>query len=157
MSTPDVPGHKKANNDELGMGCWAEHDDGSLILVESAEGGQVIFSMFDTSQHEVFEYRDRMNQGAFNKAFSWDSKDPSSDRWTWHDKTPFPWDRVMAERPAGARPASADQTMNTAERLAKARGLDPKEFDYDSALVKAGALGQSIVEKVQRALSELIK
>jgi len=33
MSTNDVPGAKAANNDALAMGCWAEHADGSLILM----------------------------------------------------------------------------------------------------------------------------
>lgn len=32
MSTNDVPGAKTENRDVLAMGCWAEHEDGSLIL-----------------------------------------------------------------------------------------------------------------------------
>jgi hypothetical protein len=47
MSTNDVPGARAENHDQLAIGCWAEHDDGSLVLVESTEAGRVIFSVFD--------------------------------------------------------------------------------------------------------------
>jgi len=60
MSTNDVPGHNPVNNDELRSNCWAEHDDGSLILVQSTEGGRVIYMMFDLSVEPVVEYRDAM-------------------------------------------------------------------------------------------------
>lgn len=47
MSTNDVPGANPKNADVLAMGCWAEHEDGSLIFVESVEGGTVVYSIFD--------------------------------------------------------------------------------------------------------------
>ena len=53
MSTTDVPGANPANRDELGVGSWAEHADGSLIFVESTEGDRVVYSMFDVSAEPV--------------------------------------------------------------------------------------------------------
>src|SRR5437762_12981828 len=97
MSTRDVPGYRAENHDELAMGCWAEHEDGSMIFVESTEGGRVIYSIFDMEKQPITEYRDAMAEGAFKRQFSYDGK---SDPWTWHDKTPFPWDRIIK---AGSR------------------------------------------------------
>ena len=73
MSTHDVPGNKLANNDKLAMGCWAEHDDGSLIIVESTEGGRIIYSMFDLDQTPIIEYRDSMPEQGFKDHFSYDN------------------------------------------------------------------------------------
>lgn len=162
MSTNDVPGFKdettgKAkHNDELAMGCWAEHDDGSLIFVESVEDGRVVYSVFDLVD-EVIEYRDAMSELGFKKAFSWADADKIVDSpWIWHDKSPFPWDRVIASGSRqGGRHASADHLLTAAEKVAKHRGMHQRKFDYDSALAKAGNVGKSIVDKVQRALGEL--
>lgn len=117
MSTNDVPGAKPENHDVLAMGCWAEHEDGSLILVESTEGGRVVYSMFNVAADPVVEYRDAMAEKGFKKMFSWKGKDDL--RWTWHDKTPFPFGRVMQDFPPGQRHASAAGTMTAAERVAK--------------------------------------
>lgn len=96
MSTNDVPGHKAENHDQLSLGCWAEHDDGSLILVEGNENGRVIYSVFDCAKKPIIEYRDAMQENVFKKTFSWDSANPKSEKWTWHDKTPFPWNQVIS-------------------------------------------------------------
>jgi hypothetical protein len=117
MSTTDVPGAKSANNDVLAMGCWAEHEDGSLIFVESVEAGTVVYSMFDVSAEPVVEYRDAMPEKGFAKRFSWLGKNDV--KWTWHDKTAFPWERVMEHFPPGSRTASAGATMSTAARVAR--------------------------------------
>lgn len=117
MSTNDVPGHKASNNDVLAMGSWAESKDGSLIFVESVENGRVIYSMFDTRHTPVLEYREAMPESDFKPAFSWKAdrsglKDkkasgvPADILWTWHDKMPFPWDRVIKN---GARDGAPDQ------------------------------------------------
>jgi len=163
MSHNDVPGLKddsgrSKHNDELAMGCWAEHDDGSLIFVEGVEDGRVVYSVFDLSHEEVIEYRDSMSELGFKKAFSWASEDDDKvidSPWIWHDKTPFPWDRVMAVGRPGGRPASADHLLSAAERVARSRKMHRRGFDYDSALVKAGTAGRRIVDKIQRALGEL--
>src|SRR5258707_185740 len=116
MSTHDVPGSNPANNDELGMGCWAEHDDGSLVFVESTEGDRVIYSMFDMARTPPVEYRDAMAQPVFEKTFG---RESDAGPWTWHDKTLFPWDRVIkAGFPDGARSPSAEHTMTAAQRVA---------------------------------------
>src|SRR6267142_1681110 len=100
MSTYDVPGARSSNHDELAMGCWAEHDDGSLIFVESTEGSRVVYSIFDMAKDPVVEYRDAMPEVSFKRTFSWQEGDNGNralgkEKWLWHDKTPFPWDKVI--------------------------------------------------------------
>jgi hypothetical protein len=165
MSTHDVPGANPANNDELGMGCWAEHEDGSLILVESTEGSRVIYSMFDLAKDPPVEYRDAMAQPTFEKTFSFDPKrDPDDDYgtfvWTWHDKTAFPWDRVIkAGIPDGQKPAFADHTLTAAERVAESLKLRGERISRDlghraEAVVKKTG---GIWDKLSRAVAELGK
>jgi len=134
MSTSDVPGAKDANNDELAMGCWAEHDDGSLLVVHSTENDEVIYSMFDTSKTPPVEFRDKMPMGDFKAYFSWDGNNV---KWTWHDKTPFPWDRIIK---SGIRdgvlpaPSGHDQiaeAKSVAESLAEKMGIPGHEIDSD--------------------------
>lgn len=130
MSTDSVPGKDPKNNDTLHAGCWAEHKDGSLILVESTEigkgGGNVLYSTFSLGA-TVNEFRAAESATKFQSMFSYcaekDKGDGVSEEWTWHDKTPFPWNRVID---AGAK-------------LAEARQLDPS-----GALIKADALGKAV-------------
>lgn len=124
MSTNDVPGANPNNNDELAMGCWAEHDDGSLILVESTEDSRVIYSIFDMAKDPPIEYRDAMPAVSFKVTFSWDrhGKKTINEKWTWHDKTPFPWDRIIKDgHKDGSRLPSAGHTLNAAERIMESR------------------------------------
>src|ERR1700756_3358559 len=128
MSTNDVPGYKPANNDKLAIGCWAEHEDGSLLLVESTEANRVIYSMFDMAKQPPVEYRDAMAQTTFEKTFSYDpNRDDDDDLdliGTWHDKTPFPWDKIIKSGFSdGVKPAFADHTMTAAERVAESLKL----------------------------------
>lgn len=177
MSTNDVPGHKPENRDVLAMGSWAEHEDGSLIFVEAVEGGRVVYSMFDLDK-EV-EYRDAMPEAGFKEAFSWDPgeaedkprpvkkrwgkkpKDAPDDipnvRWTWHDKTPMPWDRVFAKFDEGPRDLSADHTMTRAEAIARHLDLQgqkirPREGDW---LSKGQRAASEIMAGVGRAIGAL--
>lgn len=133
MSTNDVPGANPVNNDQLGMGCWAEHQDGSLVFVESTEGGRVIYSMFDLSKTPPIEYRDAMPEVNFKRMFSWDptgKKPGPNERWVWHDKTAFPWDRVIKKGVNdGPRVPSAEQQMSAAERVAESLRLRAEEFN----------------------------
>lgn len=159
MSTNDVPGFKPEHHDELAMGCWAEHADDSLLLVESVEGGYVVYSMFDFADGPILEYRDKMAQGAFEKAFSYDPDKDDDDLnvlWIWHDKTPFPWDRIIDK---GARPglrfARGEDYETVAERIARHRKLHAHKFDYQSAVSKAGSATRAIKDKIQRAIGEL--
>lgn len=96
MATPDVPGANPAHKDFLSANNWAEHDDGSLILVNQIEEGIVIFSLFDLLKGT--EYRTAMEVPDFQRKFStcFDKKeDDPIEQWTWHDKTKFPWDRLF--------------------------------------------------------------
>lgn len=163
MSTNDVPGARAANNDELGLGCWAEHEDGTLLFVESTEADRVIYSVFDTRKNPPMEFRDAMPEDGFKKHFSWDpnSKDDDQIKWTWHDKTPFPWDRIIEEGiPEGVRHASAQHLLTAAEKVAEKRDLIGKSVDEDdikSRLSKTivGRVGRAVVSGIQSAISEL--
>ena len=153
MSTHDVPGAVAAHHDVLAMGCWAEHDDGSLIYVYSTEGDKVVYSMFDVSRDPVLEFRDAMSEKGFKKEFSWSKPGVSTKegvQWTWHDKTPFDWDRVMVQFPSGPRDASAGATMTAAARIAerlKLRGNELRE-----QISRPGG-ARTIMERVRDAIA----
>jgi len=162
MSTNDVPGAKASNNDELAMGCWAEHDDGSLIFVESTEGGRVIYSVFDITKTPPVEFRDSMPQEGFEAHFSWDPKGKKDQiKWTWHDKTPFPWNRVIKEGvPDGVRHACAHDLLTSAERVAKSRDLighkvDEKDIETRIPKTMIGKIGSALIEGIQCAVNKL--
>jgi len=168
MSTNDVPGAVESNHDELRMGCWAEHKDGSLLFVQSTEMNRVVFSMFDMSLDPPIEYREAMPEAGFKKAFSWDDgkkstkvkdKDIPMIKWTWHDKTPFPWNKVIkAGISDGPKSAAAEHVKSAAERIAESLESKAQEFDAASKehLVDKDFIG-SIADKLARALNELRK
>lgn len=156
MSTHDVPGANATNNDELAMGCWAEHEDGSLIFVESTEGDRVVYSMFDVSQEPVMEYRDAMDGDDFKGMFSWPGD--SGEKWTWHDKTPFPWDRVIKDFPSGARFASVETVMTAAQRVAERLGLTGRgrdAGDYSHLIDDLRKDANDIIKRIQDAVRKL--
>ena len=144
MSTEDVPGHNPANRDRLAMGCWAEHKDGSLVHVESVEGGQVVFLIFQVAP-EVVEYRHAMDEEGFKTQFS-------GDRWIWHDKTPFPWDRVMRRFPPGNKAPSAEAQLSAALRVARSLGAQAQEV-REEARVPENAL--AVMKQLREALNRL--
>lgn len=122
MSTNDVPGARAENADSLGSGSWAEHDDGSLIYVAGTENGRVIFEIFDLSDEDKpVEYRDAMPLKLFQQKFSWDPRNKASVKWTWHDKTPFPWDRILKNFKEGVKPVSATQFIEDAMDVHRSR------------------------------------
>jgi hypothetical protein len=161
MSTNDVPGAVSSNRDSLSMGCWAEHEDGSLIFVQSTENGRVIYMIFDIATDPITEYRDAMPEDGFKKRFSWNSKDPKSVKWTWHDKTPFPWDRVIKHGAnAGQHYASAHDMLNAAQRVAKSLDLKGQEYNPEAdehmqPKVSKGPVGDRIIRAIQAAINEL--
>lgn len=121
MSTNDVPGANPSNGDSLGVGCRAEHKDGSLILVEGTEGGRVIFSVFDMAKKPPIEYRDAMPRVNFDKQFS-RNLGGNADNWIWHDKSAFPWDKIIkADVKDGTKPVSADHVLNAAQEIIESR------------------------------------
>jgi hypothetical protein len=158
MSTHDVPGYKAENNDKLATGSWAEHDDGSLIFVESTEANRVVYSMFDMAKLPPVEYRSAMPQVTFEKTFSFGND--LDEVWTWHDKTPFPWDRVIkAGVSDGVKPAFAEHTMTAAERVAESLRLRGGRISGDMGHMadQVRARGVSIWDKISRAVAELGK
>lgn len=154
MSTQDVPGANPCNNDALKMGCWAEHTDGSLIFVKSTEGDRVIYEMYDLTQTPITQYTDAMALDAFNKKFSYPNKDKIS--WTWHDKTPFDWNRVIkAGAKDGVHYACAADQLAAATRVAQSLGLQSKPLDPGTIAHLAEQIGPkaySILEKMQAAI-----
>lgn len=157
MATDDVPGFKPANNDKLAMGCWAEAADNakdqSLIFVEAVEGGNVVFSVFDPETD--VEYREAMAQKEFETFFSYDPKKANKDtpRWTWHDKTPFPWPRIMKDMKPGPRPSSFS---SAAKKVAAALGWRAKQLDKSRGprTIEGATVVRSLVDKIKGALDE---
>ena len=165
MSTNDVPGGNPINNDVLKMGCWAESSDGSLMFVESVENGRVIYSMFDASRQPVIEYRDAMPETEFKTVFSWNadrsaikntkSKNVPTIKWTWHDKSSFPWDKVAKD---GIKYASAADQISDAQRVADSLNLRAEQFK-DTHLApktrsKIGNMMRKFAEKFDNLISE---
>lgn len=154
MSTHDVPGAVATNHDELAMGCWAEHEDKSLIFVESTEGGTVVYSIFDVATTPPVEYRDAMPENVFKSRFSWRPDDDSVlEQWTWHDKEPFEWARVMRAFPPGARHVSATEEMNAAQRVAQSLNLRADRVRYREPMQRGS--GRTIMERVRDAIKTL--
>lgn len=157
MATHDVPGANPANKDQLAMGCWAEHQDGSLIFVLSVEGGRVVYQMYDLLRGQIVEYKDAMPETDFKKTFSFDGSSKSL-KWTWHDKTPFDWNRVIK---AGARDglhyASAVDQLSAAQRVAeslKLRGVTRNPDDFDD---RVNQVVKDIKETIGKALDQLLR
>ena len=172
MSTNDVPGAVAANNDALRMGCWAEHaDDGTLIFVKSTEATpdgvkRVIYEMYDLAQVPVLFFQDAMTEDGFMKKYSWDPKNPgkSFGKWTWHDKTPFPWDKVIKATRPGLSHASVGDQLTAAQAAAKALGLErgveivPKPVDANKLqhlVDQMGPRGKYMMDRIQSAINNL--
>jgi hypothetical protein len=157
MSTHDVPGAVAGHNDVLAMGCWAEHEDGSLILVENTEGGRVVYVIFDVAVQPPVEYRDWMSVASFQLRFSWSKKDaktkkqPTDIKWTWHDKTGFPWERLLKQFPPGTRDVSAEATLSAAERVARSLDLRAQPLREVMATTPGGA--RTIMQRIRDAIA----
>lgn len=170
MSTLSVPGHNPQNKDKLSIGCWAEHEDGSMIFVKGIdENDTVVFEMYDLSDldHPVY-YPHALSLVDFEKSFSFDPKKKNGKpnlKWTWHDKTPFDWSRVMRviQRPLPVSANIQDQVSATAQmveslniRLKEAltpdvihshQGIDPR---------LVGRTSKTMAQRLKNAISELV-
>jgi hypothetical protein len=152
MSTSDVPGANPANGDDLAAGCWAEHSDGSLMVVQNTENDAVVYLLMDTTRDPPDVYIDRMPEGDFKRQYT-------RRGWTWHDKTPFPWQRVIRS----TRPGRVDVPENSrteAERIAQSRHLQRHSVDEDDIEHLLGAIRSSpaardIITRLARAIGEL--
>lgn len=165
MSTNDVPGAEPRNQDKLGIGCWAEAQDGSLLLVEGIDDEKVIYSIFNMAPSKLdppqpaVEYRDAMPIKGFEKQFSYSkSKKPLGGLWTWHDKTPFPWERIIKEgMPDGVRYSSVEDQLNAAMQVVRARKLLGQGLPVAARpwMNQVKDKSSKIIDKIQRAISEL--
>lgn len=160
MATNDVPGANAVNKDILGAGAWAEHKDGSLIFVKGHEKNMVVFEIYDSAADPIVFYQDAMNESDFKKQFSVPPTGISKDHWTWHDKTPFPWDRVMktVKRPVPTH-ADVGEQLSAAARVGealklRAQRLAPEDVEtrVPRTVPKGGA---AIRDRIQRALDPL--
>lgn len=156
MSTHDVPGANDANRDVLAAGCWAEHKDGSLIFVKGNERSTVIYELYDVVQDPPVYYQDAMDEGDFKKAFSAPPIGAADDDWTWHDKTPFPWSRVMShiDRP---RPvvASAQETLSAAAKVAESLQLRAKKLTEETLEPQREQVrkkGRTLAQRIEAAM-----
>ena len=161
MATNDVPGAVAAHKDTLHIGCWAEHADGSLIFVKGVEGGRVVYEIYDLAGTEPVVYSDAMQEAAFKKVFSFPPVGTSAEKWTWHDKTEFPWDRVMksVQRPVPAM--MAEQTLSAAQRVADSLKLRAERLHAESlrhhTTETVQRRGSAVLAKVARALDVLMQ
>lgn len=156
MSTQDCPGANPAHADVLAAGCWAEHEDGSLIYVKGTEGGQVVYEIYDVAQDPPVMYQDAMRESDFKTTFSYPPIGKSDIKWTWHDKTPFPWNRVMKsfDKP---RPQYADvhDTLSAASKVAeslrlRSHSLHPEGVGHMTE--EEAPRGRGIIDKIQKSL-----
>lgn len=153
MSTQDVPGANPSNADVLAAGCWAEHEDGSLLYVKGTESDQVVYELYDRAHDPVVYYQDAMRKADFETQFSYPPVGASDVKWTWHDKTPFPWGRVMqvVQNPA---PQHADvQTfLSAAGRVAEALKLRSKQYADAGQTEQVRSKGRTLLERFNAAL-----
>lgn len=129
MSTCDAPGYSAKDSDsagdELHVGCWAEHSDGSLLFVKGVDGKRVIYSLYDLEVIPVVEFSDSMPLKDFLKFYS--RGGGSGSKWIWHDKTSFPWNKVIKKGARdGVSGGSARDIINAATRVAKRLGLSAR-------------------------------
>ncbi len=117
--------------------------------------------IFDVATSPITEYRDAMPEDGFKKRFSWKPADPKSVKWVWHDKTPFPWDRVIKHgASSGEHYASAHDQLNAAQRVAQSLNLKGRDYDPDTdehmvAKTTRGPTGERIIKAVQAAIDKL--
>lgn len=156
MSTQDVPGANPSHRDELASGCWAEHADGSLLFVKGTENDQVVYELYDIDQDPPVYYQDAMQEDAFKKSFSFPPVGTSDEKFKWHDKTPFPWGRVMKtfDKP---RPMYSDvhDQLSAAARVAQSLRLRAQKLTAEEVgprTEQVRAKGRSIMERIERAL-----
>jgi len=160
MSTHDVPGANPRNADNLDVGCWAEDEDQtSLINIIGHEAGSVVYQLYDLSEDPVMYYQDAMLEQEFKDFFSAPPTGDSDIEWTWHDKTTFPWDRVM-KRFSGKVPQYADveDHLSMAQRVAQKLGLRAKKMSEQEVtphVEQQRSRGMAVIEKIAEALGSL--
>jgi hypothetical protein len=153
MATDEVPGHNPANQDKLHIGCWAEHEDGSLLYVEGMESGNVIYLIIDPTP-PAMQYRHALPEPTFKVRYSWDPTKPKADKWTWHDKTAFPWDRVM-KLSKGEEFVDAEEQLSAARRVADSLKLKGEKLLEEKPAATNQPDAMAILLQMKRALAAL--
>lgn len=159
MATNSVPGADAKNLDKLDIGCWAEDDQKtSLIFVAGRETGRVVYQMYDLV--DGYFYNDAMLEADFKSRFSVPPVGNSPHRWTWHDKTPFPWDRVMSrfQRPVPQFSDVEDQ-LSTAQKVAQALGLRGRkltEEDVTPQVEQRRRRGYAIMDRIAEVVGRIM-
>lgn len=161
MSTNDVPGANNVNNDILKAGCWAEHADGSLLYVKGTENNQVVYELYDLGQSPIVFYQDAMREDDFKKTFSYPPIGKSQIKWTWHDKTPFPWDRIMKNfnKPIPIH-ANVEDHLSAAEKVAESLKLKAKKIlseDIELKTEQIRAKTRPLFERLEKAFNAFME
>ena len=166
MSTQCAPGYKGSNsdsaNDVLFKGCWAEADAESLLFVEDIDEKDniVIFNIFDLSKDPILDYRDSMTIDDFKEEFSYGSKmnkKIKGNKWTWHDKTKFPWKKIIkAGGQDGMRIAEANQVLSLAAQLAAHKHLRGNPVDKQDKLKYLDPEEKSNMKKLVAKLKNVL-
>ena len=164
MATDCAPGYQgpasDSKNDTLHVGCWAESKDGSLLFVKGVEPtlNRVIFSLYDMSASPIMDFTDSMPIDDFKEFFSWGSvsnKKVKDNKWTWHDKTPFPWSKVVK---SGARDgsnfASAADLLSQAARVSQALSITGQTFSKNDV---GDFVDKTQVRKLHKKFGDILK
>ena len=119
----------------------------------------MVYSIFDVGVDPPVEYRDAMPEVGFKLQFTWDPKKPQGIKWTWHDKTAFPWDRVMKNFPQGSKAVSAMEQMSAAQRVAESLSLQGQAIaDRPEAMSSVAQQSAStIMDRLRNAIGALKK
>jgi hypothetical protein len=161
MATQAVPGADPRNLDDLSVGCWAEAKDGSLLHVIGHEGGSVVFQLYDLDEDPPFYYQDAMLEADFKQEFSVPPIGTSRVPWTWHDKTDFPWDRVM-KRFSGKAPQYADveDHLSIAAKIGRKLGMRGRRMAKEDLAARSGEgrdRGMRIIERLADAIGKVLE
>lgn len=99
MSTYQVPGYRRENQDALHAGCWAEHEDGGRVFVDAVVNDLVTYIVFN-GDHASTGVRKELPLLDFMRTFS---DGQNGDLWLWHDKTKFALVSMAGYSPAAQR------------------------------------------------------
>jgi hypothetical protein len=168
MATPDVPGANPANGDTLHDRCWAESsepNDNSLIYVMSVENGTVVFVIYDLKPNTpALQFMDSMHEADFKSFFSWDPKKKSpAGKWIWHDKSPFPIQRIMKyQQPHGQSMVFGSDQMSAAQRVAAHMNKRMQDVDFDKIKHNAEEVSktpafETLMTKIGKALDRFLE
>lgn len=159
MSTYDVPGANAINQDVLDIGCWAEHQDGSFILVEGFTDSDksVVYSIFDTNTNPPVSYRDTMLLEDFY--YNYSTINEEDVKWLWHDKTPFPWEKFIIDKmPMSQRVVLTAEQISVAKKVADDLGLNKTGLTINDIEEKKKSISEkkSISSKIRSKIGKAL-